>query len=322
MKDGGAVERMASVDTLLMDKTGTVTTGRIVCHRFESTSASYDTETIASAVSAVESRSEHPLGKAVTAAHQGPLDDVDGFEYIPGRGVSGTVRGMRVTAGNEILMRERCPANLEETLRECDRVREEGFAVILAGIDGMTVGFAILSDTLKEESIQSVADIKELGIRTIMLTGDDHRVARKMTDELGMDDVVWECLPEDKLRTVTLVEESGSACMVGDGINDAPVMAAADCAVSMGKVGSDAAIEASDVVLVTDNLELLPKGKKIARATRSIVFQNIIGSLLVKLAVMVLGIAIPSFPLILAVVADVGVMLVAVLNAMRTKLVG
>ena len=99
-------------------------------------------------------------------------------------------------------------------------------------------------------------------------------------------------------------------------------MAAADCAVSMGKVGSDAAIEASDVVLVTDNLELLPKGKKIARATRSIVFQNIIGSLLVKLAVMVLGIAIPSFPLILAVVADVGVMLVAVLNAMRTKLVG
>ena len=106
----------------------------------------------------------------------------------------------------------------------------------------------------------------------------------------------------------------------GDGINDAPVMAAADCAVSMGKVGSDAAIEASDLVLVTDNLELLPKGKKIAKGTRRIVFQNIVGSLLVKLAVMVLGIVI-DLPLIVAVVADVGVMLVAVLNAMRTRLI-
>ena len=108
---------------------------------------------------------------------------------------------------------------------------------------------------------------------------------------------------------------------MGDGINDAPVMAAADCAVSMGKVGSDAAIEASDIVLVTDNLELLPKARRIARGTRSVVFQNIIGSLVIKLAVMVLGIAITNFPLILAVVADVGVMLVAILNAMRTKLI-
>ena len=108
---------------------------------------------------------------------------------------------------------------------------------------------------------------------------------------------------------------------MGDGINGAPVMAAADCAVSMGKVGSDAAIEASDVVLVTDNLELLPKARRISRGTRAIVFQNIIGSLAVKFAVMVLGVTLSSFMLIFAVAADVGVMLVAVLNAMRTKLI-
>lgn len=319
VKDGGAVERMASVDTLLMDKTGTVTTGRIVCHRFESTSASYDTETIASAVSAVESRSEHPLGKAVTAAHQGPLDDVDGFEYIPGRGVSGTVRGMRVTAGNEILMRERCPANLEETLRECDRVREKGFAVILAGIDGMTVGFAILSDTLKEESIQSVADIKELGIRTIMLTGDDHRVAMKMTDELGMDDVVWECLPEDKLRTVTLVEEDGSACMVGDGINDAPALKRADVGIAMGGIGNEMATESADIVFVDDDISKIGGVIRLSRRTLLTIKAGIAFSIALNSVAMVLAVFGLMGPIAGALVHNIGSVIVIVMAALLLR---
>lgn len=319
VKDGGAVERMASVDTLLMDKTGTVTTGRIVCHRFESTSASYDAETIASAVSAVESRSEHPLGKAVTAAHQGPLDDVDGFEYIPGRGVSGTVRGMRVTAGNEVLMRERCPANLEETLRKCDKVREEGFAVILAGIDGMTVGFAILSDTLKEESIQSVADIKGLGIRTIMLTGDDHRVARKMTDELGMDDVVWECLPEDKLRTVTLVEEDGSACMVGDGINDAPALKRADVGIAMGGIGNEMATESADIVFVDDDISKLGGVVKLSRRTLLTIKAGIAFSIALNSVAMVLAVFGLMGPIAGALVHNIGSVIVIVMAALLLR---
>lgn len=319
VKDGGAVERMASVDTLLMDKTGTVTTGRIVCHRFESTSASYDAETIASAVSAVESRSEHPLGKAVTAAHQGPLDDVDGFEYIPGRGVSGTVRGMRVTAGNEVLMRESCPANLEKTLGECDKVREEGFAVILAGIDGMTVGFAILSDTLKEESIQSVADIKGLGIRTIMLTGDDHRVARKMTDELGMDDVVWECLPEDKLRTVTLVEEDGSACMVGDGINDAPALKRADVGIAMGGIGNEMATESADIVFVDDDISKLGGVVKLSRRTLLTIKAGIAFSIALNSVAMVLAVFGLMGPIAGALVHNIGSVIVIVMAALLLK---
>lgn len=319
VKDGGAVERMASVDTLLMDKTGTVTTGRIVCHRFESTSASYDAETIASAVSAVESRSEHPLGKAVTAAHQGPLDDVDGFEYIPGRGVSGTVRGMRVTAGNEVLMRERCPANLEETLRKCDKVREEGFAVILAGIDGMTVGFAILSDTLKEESIQSVADIKGLGIRTIMLTGDDHRVARKMTDELGMDDVVWECLPEDKLRTVTLVEEDGSACMVGDGINDAPALKRADVGIAMGGIGNEMATESADIVFVDDDISKLGGVVRLSRRTLLTIKAGIAFSIALNSVAMVLAVFGLMGPIAGALVHNIGSVIVIVMAALLLR---
>lgn len=319
VKDGGAVERMASVDTLLMDKTGTVTTGRIVCHGFESTFASHDAETIASAVSSVESRSEHPLGKAVTVAHQGPLDEVDGFEYIPGRGVSGTVRGMKVTAGNEALMRERCPANLDRTLEVCERVREEGFTVILAGIDGTTAGFAILSDTLKDESIQSVADIKGLGIRTIMLTGDDHRVARKMTDELGMDDVVWECLPEDKLRTVTLVEEEGSACMVGDGINDAPALKRADVGIAMGGIGNEMATESADIVFVDDDISKLGGVIRLSRRTLLTIKAGIAFSIALNSVAMVLAVFGLMGPIAGALVHNIGSVIVIVMAALLLR---
>ena len=209
VKDGGAVERMASVDTLLMDKTGTLTTGNIVCHGFTSTDPDMDAETLEDLVSAVESRSEHPLGRAITAVHQGEPGEVTDFEYIPGRGVSGVAFGRTVIAGNEGLMREMCPDNLDETVATAAKVREDGYTVVLAGVDGRTVGFAVLSDTLKDDSVETVADMRSLGLKTIMLTGDTHQVARKMADTLGMDDVVWECLPEDKLRTVVSLEGSG-----------------------------------------------------------------------------------------------------------------
>ena len=128
-------------------------------------------------------------------------------------------------------------------------------------------------------------------------------------------------MPDEKLARAEELKQKGKLIYVGDGINDAPVMTCADCAVSMGNVGSDAAIEASDIVLVSDNISLLPKGRKIAKGTRRIVYENIIGSLIVKLAIMALSIAIPTFPLIISVVADVGVMLLAVLNAMRVSLI-
>jgi Cd2+/Zn2+-exporting ATPase len=154
-----------------------------------------------------------------------------------------------------------------------------------------------------------------------MLTGDSEGRAQKVASSLALDSVQAGLLPDEKLDKAVELKKQGKLLYVGDGINDAPVMTVADCAVSMGKVGSDAAIEASDVVLVSDNLALLGKGKKIAKGTRRIVFENIIGSILVKVAIMVMDLAIPNFPLIVAVVGDVGVMLLAVLNALRTRLI-
>ena len=154
-----------------------------------------------------------------------------------------------------------------------------------------------------------------------MLTGDNKPRAEVVAEELGLDGVYAQLLPDEKLERAKALKEKGGLIYAGDGINDAPVMTVADCEVSMGQVGSDAAIEASDVVLVSDNLSLLPKARRVAKGTRRIVIQNIVGSLIVKFAIMALSIAIPTFPLIASIFADVGVMLIAVCNALRTALI-
>ena len=178
-----------------------------------------------------------------------------------------------------------------------------------------------IDDKIKDDSKSALAELKNTGVaKTVMLTGDKKERAEIIAEKAGLDAFEAELLPDGKLAAATALKREGKLLYVGDGINDAPVMTAADCAVSMGKVGSDAAIEASDIVLVSDRLPLIPKGRRIAKGTRRIVVQNIIGSLIIKAVIMALDIAIAGFPLIVSVIADVGVMLLAVVNAMRTNL--
>ena len=194
--------------------------------------------------------------------------------------------------------------------------------VVYVALDGEYVGVIEIDDKIKDEAAQAISDLKKLGVEhTVMLTGDSAKRAEGVAREAGVDEYKAALLPDEKLEQAKALKERGGLIYVGDGINDAPVMTVADCAVSMGKVGSDAAIEASDIVLVSDNLSNLPKAKKIAKGTRSIVFQNIIGSLAVKFGIMALDVAIAGFPMIVAIFADVGVMLLAVLNALRVKLI-
>lgn len=319
VKDGGAVERMASVDTLLMDKTGTLTTGNIVCHGFTSTDPDMDAETLEDLVSAVESRSEHPLGRAITAAHQGEPGEVTDFEYIPGRGVSGVAFGRTVTAGNEGLMREMCPDNLDETVATAAKVREDGYTVVLAGVDGRTVGFAVLSDTLKDDSVETVADMRSLGLKTIMLTGDTHQVARKMADTLGMDDVVWECLPEDKLRTVVSLEGSGRTCMVGDGINDAPSLKRADVGIAMGGIGNEMATESADIVFVDDDISKIGGVVRLSRRTLLTIKAGITFSIVLNSVAMVMAVFGLMGPIAGALVHNIGSVIVIIMAALLLR---
>ena len=194
--------------------------------------------------------------------------------------------------------------------------------VVYVALDGEYIGVIEIDDKIKPEAKQALAELKKQGVtHTVMLTGDGLRRAENVASQVGVDECKAALLPDQKLQEATALKQKGGLIYVGDGINDAPVMTVSDCAVSMGKVGSDAAIEASDIVLVSDNLSNLPKAKKIAKGTRSIVFQNIIGSLIVKFGIMALDIALLGFPMIIAIFADVGVMLLAVLNALRTNLI-
>ena len=319
VKDGGAVERMASVDTVLMDKTGTLTTGEVVCHGFTSTDPGTDAEDLENLVAAVESRSEHPLGKAMAAAHEGAFAEVSDFAYIPGRGVSGTVGGRRVTAGNEGLMRELCPANLDETLTAAEDAREDGYAVVLAGIDGRTVGFAVLSDTLRHDSAGTVSDLRSLGLRTIMLTGDARQVARRTADALGMDDVVWECLPEDKLRTVAGLEGSAVTCMVGDGINDAPSLRRADVGVAMGGIGNEMATDNADIVFVDDDISKVGGVVRLSRRTLLTIKTGIAFSIALNSVAMVMAVFGLMGPIAGALVHNIGSVIVIIMAALLLR---
>ncbi len=285
VKDGGAMERMADVGTVLMDKTGTLTTGRMECLGFFSVSG-YGNEEISRFAAAAESLSEHPIGKAIAGSVKTD-DAVEDFEYIPGQGIRAKVCGHAVTVGNRALLRRICPGGIEKLEIETERRESEGFLCVLVGIDGESAGYALLSNTLRPSSKWASRHLRMLGLRRIMLTGDSEAPARRMSAELGLDDAVWECMPSDKLRIVSSIEEDGRCCMIGDGVNDAPSLKRAHVGVSIG--GGGLASESSDIVMMGEDLAVLPGVFSMARRTLKTIRIGIASSLTLNLAATVLA---------------------------------
>ena len=209
--------------------------------------------------------------------------------------------------------------NLDETVATAAKVREDGYTVVLAGVDGRTVGFAVLSDTLKDDSVETVADMRSLGLKTIMLTGDTHQVARKMADTLGMDDVVWECLPEDKLRTVVSLEGSGRTCMVGDGINDAPSLKRADVGIAMGGIGNEMATESADIVFVDDDISKIGGVVRLSRRTLLTIKAGITFSIVLNSVAMVMAVFGLMGPIAGALVHNIGSVIVIIMAALLLR---
>lgn len=304
VKGSTCLDELALATVAAFDKTGTLTEGS-----FRVTD--YTDEKTLQLAAAAEKFSSHPIAAAFKEVNF-PFA-ASGAEEVAGKGVKCTVDGQRLLVGNARLLEEN-GVNLTE--------RNGAATVIYVALAGEYAGFVEIDDGIKDGARESIAELKKSGINyTEMLTGDRAERAEKIAAELNLDGYKAGLLPDEKLKRAEELKKRGKLIYAGDGINDAPVMTLANCAVSMGTVGSDAAIEASDIVLVTDNLRLLPKGRRIAKATRRLVKENITGSLTVKAAVMALSVALPAFPLIVAIVADVGVMLLAVLNALRTHLI-
>lgn len=313
VKGGSYLEMLTDVDTVVLDKTGTLTEGVFKVANINPVEGVKEEELLEYAARA-EYGSNHPIALSVMEAFgkEPQAEGVTGYNEMPGFGVKATINGRKVLAGNARLMGSE---GIE--IRPVDGVG----TVVYVARDGEFIGSIVVADVIKGDAPDAIKGLKGLGIKKIvMLTGDNKKVAMKVAEELKIDRVYSELLPHHKVAMVeTLQRDKGpreKVAFVGDGINDAPALARADIGIAMGGLGSDAAIEAADVVIMTDELGKLVQAIKIARRTKSIVWQNIVFALGIKALVLILG-AGGSATMWEAVFADVGVALIAVLNSMR-----
>ncbi|MBQ8320578.1 MAG: cadmium-translocating P-type ATPase [Clostridia bacterium] len=306
VKGATCLEAAAAVKTLAFDKTGTLTEGNFeICETVEVNASKEELLAIAAAL---EENSAHPLAKAFSGV---PFKSkAKGVVETMGKGVCGELGGEVVRIGSAVYLKEN-----GVSVQEIDSV----YTVLYIARGREYLGATLVGDKLRTDCKATLKGLKEMGyFRTVMLTGDSEKRAKFVAEEVGIEEVRFGLLPDEKLRCAEELKTEGKLLYVGDGINDAPVMAAADLAVSMGKLGSAAAVEASDFVLVSDNLSALPQLFKVAKKTRSIVRQNVVFSIVMKAVFMLLG-GMGVLPLALAVFADVGVMLLAVLNSLRVN---
>lgn len=313
-KGGNYLEALSQVNTLLMDKTGTLTKGNFVVTKTHPLTLSQDE--LLKMTALVEVHSTHPIAQSVCEAYGKRLDveAVEQVSEVAGQGLIATYQGQEVLVGNRRLMDAHgVDVSAYQT--------ESTGTLIFTAVDGQLAGWLVIEDEVKPTTAQALQELSKLGIqKTVMLTGDNVAVAEQIGQELGIDRIEAELLPADKIRYVEKYLESssqGTVGFVGDGINDAPSLARADVGIAMGGIGSDAAVEAADVVIMNDDLLTLVKGLKISRKTMRIVHQNIFFILAVKFVI--LGLSLFGYTSMWAAIfADVGVTVLAVLNAMRS----
>lgn len=311
IKGGIAMEQLAECGTVVFDKTGTLTDGSFEVTRVIPESGTE--EQLISLAAIAEQASTHPAAAAVMRKFNGTPLKAEITE-IAGRGVSAVVDGKTILAGNKLLLEEQGVADAAE-------IKSAGTLIYVAE-NGRYAGAIEIADSLKPDSEKTISALKSSGVKTVMLTGDRKSAAEITAEKLGVDEWYAELLPDDKVARVEQIikaySEKKKTVFVGDGINDAPVLMRADAGVAMGGIGSDAAIEAADIVIMNDEPSKLIEAIKISRKTRGIVIQNIVFSLMVKAAVLVLS-ALGLVTMWAAVFADVGVCLIAVVNAMRAR---
>ena len=313
VKGSNYLEALNKVSVVVFDKTGTLTKGVFEVANIIP-AAGYQKEQVLEYAAQAESYSNHPIAKSILATYGKPIDQkqFSGFEEISGHGISVMVQGKKVLAGNSKLMESEKIA-----YAACDAAGTKFYVAA----DGSYVGCILIADEVKPDSKCAIAELKKIGVeKTVMLTGDDERIGKSVADELGLDAYYAQLWPDQKVEKLEMLDkqkrQGSKLAFVGDGINDAPVLARADVGIAMGGLGSDAAIDAADVVLMTDEPSKLVEAIDVAKATKRIVMQNIVIALGIKSVFLVLG-ALGMAGMWEAVFGDVGVTIIAVLNAMR-----
>lgn len=320
MKGSSSVEALSRIRTAVFDKTGTLTKGIFAVSEICPADASISKDALIALAAHAEAKSNHPVAKSLGAAHSGECckrQNLSDAEEIAGQGIKVNLNGNIVLAGNETLLKENKVLNFD-----AGAAKEKAGTIIHIAENGKYLGFIVISDQIKDDTKTAIKNLKKTGVsKIVMLTGDSGKAAEKAASQIGITEVFSELLPQDKVSKIEILLEelknsNGKVAFAGDGINDAPVLARADVGIAMGALGSDAAIESADVVIMTDEPSKVADSIKISKKTMSIVRQNIVFSIGIKVLIMLAsGIGIGS--MWLAVFGDVGVSFLAVLNSMR-----
>lgn len=324
VREGDALERLAAVKKITFDKTGTLTCGTLEVIAVESFSPNTGCDEVYRLCACAEQLSEHPLGKAVMQCYKkdrkSSVIESSDFEMLPGRGVSATVGSRRVLAGNAEMMCENGIDLSDEVKSSTERHLDNGCTVIYVAADGTLCGLIALSDTLRRESKNTIASVKELGVTPVLLTGDNDNAAKAIADKLGINEVCANCRPEDKLSKIKEFQSNGNAvCMIGDGINDAPALKTADVGIAMGGIGSDIAVDAADIALVDDEIKELPHLLALSKRMMTAIKLNMTFSMTLNFIAITLAIIGTLNPVVGALVHNAGSVLVIINSALLLK---
>lgn len=324
VREGDALERLAKVSKIAFDKTGTLTFGRPEVTYFKSWREGLSDEGLLRYTAAAEQRSEHPLGKAVTAYYKKTAADTlpqpQDFTLKAGRGVNAVVEGSGILAGNAEMMAENGIELPEEMLNNAAKHRNEGCTVIYVAKDGKIAGFVALSDVIRPETREIVRKLRGINVESVLLTGDHMHAANFIAREAGINNVKFDCLPEDKMAAIDGYQnDKEMVCMVGDGINDAPALKKAHVGVAMGGIGSDIAVDAADIALVGDDIKNIPHLIKLAKRTMGTIKLNLTLSLMLNFVAIILAMMGTLNPIMGALVHNAGSVAVILNSAVLLK---
>ena len=320
VREGDALERLASVSHITFDKTGTLTYGTPRVTAVRSFQPDMTEEELYTLAACAELRSEHPLGKAVVQCYkeeiQKDLPEPVHFQMLPGQGVQAAADGKEILGGNKDLLSENCISIPEQVWKEAEMYLNTGCTIIYFGVDHVFSGFIALADTLREDAPAVIYDMKKSGITPVLLTGDHKNAANHMAEQVFIEEVHAGCLPEDKLNWIRTYQNCQKpVCMIGDGINDAPALKTAQVGIAMGKIGSDMAVDAADIVLINDDIKELPHLLLLARHMMVIIKCNLTFSMTLNFAAVILAAAGVLNPVIGALVHNAGSVIVIINSA-------
>lgn len=318
IKSGEALERMGNVDCIAFDKTGTLTYGNLKVSDIISLDETVSNVELLSKAASVEKRSEHPLGKAIVQYAEDSgfvISEVEDFQMIPGKGVSATLSSKTVTCGNALYMKENSIAETDKMQNILVNLRNHGKASIIVAENGKAIGIIALSDTIRPDAKNVVKKLGAMDTEIVLLTGDNHLTARYIAKQVGISNIRADLLPAQKVSSIEdLQKENKIVCMIGDGVNDAPALKMANVSVAMGSIGSDIALEAADIALMSDNIDKIPYLKRLSNSTLRTIKGNITASMCINFVAIAMSVLGLLNPITGALVHNAGSVLV-VLNA-------